>query len=132
MRTLIVDDDLTSRLVLEDILSRYGTVHACEDGGDAVAAVRRELERGAPYDLICMDIMMPKMSGIEALQMIRAAEAGVDPNHRSKVIMITGSEDAGFVSQAFHQFCDAYIVKPVDTEAFLGVLECVYPIPSVA
>ncbi len=127
MKTLVVDDDLTCRSVLEDVMSRFGPVDTCADGVDAVSAGRGALDRGEPYDLICMDILMPAMSGIEALQQIRAAEEEMGRERTSKVIMITGSGDTGYVSQAFGQFCDAYIVKPIDIEALLGILECLCP-----
>jgi two-component system chemotaxis response regulator CheY len=127
MKTLVVDDDVTSRLILKGVMSRFGTVDTCADGAGAVSAGRSALDRGEPYDLICMDIEMPAMSGLEALQQIRDAEEKMGRERTSKVIMITGSEDAGYVSQAFRQFCDAYIVKPIDTEALLGILECLCP-----
>ncbi len=127
MKTLVVDDDLTSRLAIEDLLSRFGQVDACVDGDEAVQAGISALTRGEPYDLICMDIMMPSMSGIEALQRIRSEEERSGCGRATRVIMVTGSEDAEFISQAFHRYCDAYISKPVDPEALLGLIDCLCP-----
>lgn len=127
MKTLVVDDDLTSRLVLEEVVSQFGPVDACADGGEAVRAGIAALARNEPYDLICMDIMMPSMSGLEALQRIRKEEERLGRPRVTRVVMITGSQDSEFVRQAFRSFCDAYIVKPIDAEAFLGLLECLCP-----
>ena len=44
MKTLIVDDDVASRLVLEGALARFGTVDTCGDGGEAVRATCQALE----------------------------------------------------------------------------------------
>jgi two-component system chemotaxis response regulator CheY len=130
MKVLVVDDDITTRIVLEEILSGYAEVHTCADGDEAVLAYRRQLECGEPYDLVCMDILMPKMNGIEALNLIRREEE-LDPvlrRRHTKVIMTTGSGDRSTIDQAFQGLCDAYVVKPIDTEEFNGVVECLFPI----
>src|SRR5260221_294049 len=64
MKALVVDDDLITRIVLQEILSGYAEVHSCVDGSEAVLAYRRALERDDPYDLVCMDVLMPVMGGI--------------------------------------------------------------------
>ena len=74
MRTLIVEDDFTSRLLLQTFLSRYGECHIAVNGKEAVAAFRAARESGQWYDLICMDIMMPEMDGQTAVKEIRALE----------------------------------------------------------
>ena len=66
MKTLIVEDDFTSRLLLQEILKRFGEIHIAVNGKEAVAAVRSAMDAGVPYDLICLDMMMPEMDGREA------------------------------------------------------------------
>jgi len=122
MRVLVVDDDAVSPTVLEDTLSRYGKVSACADGSEAVGAARLALDRGEPYHLICMDISMPVMNGLDALQLLREYEAQAANNTRAKVIVITGTEDSVTINEAFSRLCDAYIVKPIDTEELLGIV----------
>jgi two-component system, chemotaxis family, chemotaxis protein CheY len=128
MKAIVVDDDVTSRLVLDEALSRFGKVDTCGNGTEAIRMCREALGHGAPYDVICMDVHMPGMSGIEALQSIREEEEGCGVLGRAKVIVITSSEDSGTIDEAFSQLCDAYIVKPIDTQAFLDVLECLRPV----
>ena len=75
MKTLIVDDDFTNRLLLQEILKVHGPVHVAVNGKEAVEAVAAARDnKEDPYDLICLDIMMPEMDGQEDLKIIRADE----------------------------------------------------------
>jgi len=99
MKTLIVEDDFTSRLLLQEFLTTYGSVHIAVNGKEAVDAVCSALQANKPYDLIQMDIMMPEMDGHEALTQIRQIEA---QNHlvdadQVRVIMVTALGDEGNV-----------------------------------
>jgi two-component system chemotaxis response regulator CheY len=123
MKSLIVEDDFTSRLVLQTVLSRYGECHIAVNGKEAVDAFRTSVESNQKYDLICMDIMMPEMDGHEALRLIRDHESTVSQYTLSsegvKIIMTTALGDIGNVSASYQGFCDAYLVKPVDIAKLL-------------
>ena len=86
---------------------------------------KRRLEDNAPYDLVCLDIMMPNMNGVEALEAIRNAEErfGVDRSRRCKIIMTTALNEVNQVEQAFELGCEGYAVKPIDTDKFLVILK---------
>ena len=71
MRVLIVEDDFVSRKILHNILLDYGECDIAADGKEAVEAFKLALDDNTPYDLICMDIMMPRMNGQEALLQIQ-------------------------------------------------------------
>ena len=71
MRILIVEDEITCRMLLKEILSLYGDCDIAVDGEQAIYAFRLAWEENKPYDLICMDIMMPNIDGQKALEKIR-------------------------------------------------------------
>ncbi|MGO9893147.1 MAG: response regulator [Bryobacteraceae bacterium] len=122
MRTLIVEDDFTSRLVLQTFLSRYGECHIAVNGKEAVAAFRSALEGGEGYDLVCMDIMMPEMDGREAVNRIRALEQarGIPSTSGAKIIMTTALKDMKEMARCFEELCDAYLMKPVKLAELLN------------
>jgi two-component system chemotaxis response regulator CheY len=134
MKVLVVDDELTARIVLKEILSGYGELHCCADGNEAVLKCTTALERGDPYDLICMDVLMPVMGGIEALKLIRHQEeihSGGRPR-AARVIVTTAADDTSTINDAFRELCDAYIIKPIDGEKLIDVVECLFPATSRA
>ena len=125
MKTLIVEDDFTSRLLLHTLLSRYGDCQVAVDGQEAVMAFTRAMEEKAPFDLICMDTMMPGMDGHEALQTIRALEKEREvPEEREvKIIMTTALDDPKNVVQAYYKGgATSYLVKPIDRGRLLQEL----------
>lgn len=118
MRILIVEDDITSRFLLTEYLSEYGTCHVAVDGEEAVKAVADALENNQHYDLVCLDIKMPKMDGHEALKEIRRLEAekGIMLGDGVKIIMTTTVSASNAIMNAFNEQCDAYLVKPISQE----------------
>lgn len=132
MKALVVDDDLITRIVLQEILSGYADVHSCVDGNEAVQAYRRALERGDPYDLICMDVLMPVMGGIEALKIIRREEElhGRFRPLATKIVIATAADDKDTIDQAFRELCDAYIVKPIDAAEIIDIVHCLFPLEA--
>ena len=118
MKTLIVEDDFTSRLLLQGLLQPFGVCHVCINGIEAVEAFKIALEQKEPYDLVCLDIMMPEMDGQTALKEIRTIEdaAGIVASHVAKVIMTTALDDKKNIMNAFREQCDIYLVKPIDRE----------------
>jgi two-component system, chemotaxis family, chemotaxis protein CheY len=137
MRTLIVEDDFTSRLILQDILSAYGPVHIAVNGQEAVEAVRAAMEIKQHYNLICMDIMMQGMDGQQALREIRALEetqSNYAPNGEkiikgAKIIMTSALDDMPNKISAFSGLCDDYLVKPIHKERLLYVIQSMKLIP---
>lgn len=125
MRILIAEDDLTSRKFLHRFLSQYGECDLVVDGLEALEAFLMSAKEEMPYDLICLDIMMPKVDGVKVLKSIRDFEnqKGFDPEKRSKVIMTTALAETQFVQNAFDIGCDAYAAKPIDLARFTEVLQ---------
>ena len=74
MNILIVEDDVVSRKFMTKFLSKYGKCQVAEDGERAIRLYKEAVAKRQPYDLVCMDILMPKLDGYETLGQIRAYE----------------------------------------------------------
>ncbi len=125
MRILVVEDDFASRRMMQKLLDGYGSVDVVVDGEEAVDAFNLGWEESKPYDVIFMDIMMPRVDGQEALRRIRALEKkmGIPTVDEVKVIMTTVMEDPKNVVQAFHEGgATAYLVKPINLESLRAEL----------
>jgi two-component system chemotaxis response regulator CheY len=123
MRALVVEDDFTSRTLLVKIISSFFEVDAAVNGEEAVQAYLAAEEVGRPYDLMLMDIMMPEMDGISALEKIQELSEGRMLD-RTKVIMTTALSDPKTVIKSFHDgWASAYIVKPVERDQLYKELE---------
>lgn len=125
MKTLIVEDEITSRVMLRSILQRYGAPRVALNGLEGVEAVSGALKAGEPFDLICLDIMMPEMNGQEVLKRIREMETefGIPVDKRAKVIMTTAHADKENVMAAIAGQCDYFLVKPVDGRILIDELK---------
>jgi two-component system chemotaxis response regulator CheY len=125
MRTLIVEDDFTNRLLLQTVLSNCGDCHIAANGKEAVDAFRSALATGRPYDLVCMDVLMPEMNGHEAVKNIRAIEkaCGIHPSSTVKIIMATALGDKENVIQSAREECNAYILKPINTAKLMHYIK---------
>ena len=124
MKTLIVEDDFTSRLLMQELLRGYGLAHIAINGKEAVEAVRMSLETNEPYELICLDIMLPGMDGQQALREIRAMEEemGIFSSDGAKIIMTTALADMQNKIGAFSGLCDGYLTKPIHKQKLLDEL----------
>ncbi|HUU75783.1 MAG TPA: response regulator [Methanoregulaceae archaeon] len=113
-RILIVDDTLFMRTLLKNILFSGGhdIVGEAADGDEAIAKYK-ELKP----DLVTMDVVMPKVNGIEALKGIRA----FDPNAR--VVMCTAIGQEQMVKLAIKTGAKGYIVKPFQAPKVLEELK---------
>ena len=125
MRILIVEDDMTSRLLLRKMLEPYGACDVAVNGKEAVEAYRKALESADPFALVCLDIMMPEMDGQAALKAIRALEESkaLLPSRAAKIVMTTALRDLDNVTHAYRELCDGYLVKPIQRDKLVGVLK---------
>lgn len=125
MKCLIVEDDFISRRILKELLAFAFDCDIAINGEEAVTSFRLAHEGKRPYDLICMDIMMPEVNGQEALRRIRELEKemGIPPNLEAKVIMTTALDDPRTVIQAYYKGgATSYIVKPVSKQKLMREL----------
>ena len=115
MKILIVEDDESSILLLSRYLKDQGETVIAEDGEKAVALFREARDQHCPYDLVCLDIMLPRLDGQSVLKKIRLLEeeVGIAGLAGTKVVMLTALRDAPNVMQAFRSQCEAYLSKPI-------------------
>ena len=126
MKVLIAEDDFTCRKLLQKFLSDYGECDIAVDGKEAVEAFKMAWVHKEPYDLICMDIMMPNMDGQDAPKEIRTVEEdlGIKDQDHAKVIMTTALDDPKNVMKAYYKGgATAYIVKPISKKQLLEELQ---------
>ena len=125
MKILLAEDDFVTRKFMTNFLSKYGECDVTVDGMEAVDAFMMALEENEPYDLICLDIMMPVMDGYQALVGIRnlEKERNIPEEKAVKVIMTTALNDENNVKMAFDLGCTIYSGKPIDQERFEQALK---------
>jgi len=106
-------------------LSEYGECDIVIDGVEALDAYLLSLKENKPYDLICLDIMLPKVDGVKVLKAIRDFEnhKKIPDGKRVKVIMTTALAQTQLVNEAFEIGCEAYAAKPIDTEKLIEVIK---------
>ena len=113
-KILIVDDTETMRLAERMMLAGEGyEIEIAEDGLEALDKIA-----SARPDLVLMDIMMPRMDGIECCRRIKGEEKTKD----IKVVMVTTKSEYERVKEAFAAGCDDYITKPIDKTELISKL----------
>jgi diguanylate cyclase (GGDEF)-like protein/PAS domain S-box-containing protein len=105
-RLLVVDDEFASRTALSRRLERRGySVDAVEDAGEALDKLLRDR-----YDLVLLDQMMPGMSGLDLLRLLRATYSPAE----LPVIMVTAVDNNERIVEALEEGANDYVVKPVE------------------
>jgi len=122
MNSLIVDDDYTGRLLLQKLLQPYGNTHVAVDGNEALDAFLLGHRKGMPYDLICMDILLPCMNGRDVLARIREWEATQGVASPVRILMTSVLSDRESIIGSFREQCDGYLTKPIFKEKIVEFL----------
>lgn len=122
MRILIIKNYLVRQNVLKDFFSAFGNCDFAEDGDRAVEAYRNSWTQCKPYDLICMDTIMPAADKLCVVQKLRETENefNVDSSEGVKIIMATAADkqDAGINTRS-RSGVKACIFKPAVKHEFL-------------
>ncbi|MBU1041750.1 MAG: response regulator [Proteobacteria bacterium] len=124
MRILIAEDDLASARYMQSLMGRFGECLVVSDGEQAVEEFKKALDEECPFQLVCLDIMMPHKNGQQALQDIRALEKehGVKSSQEVKVLMTTALGDVRTVIGAYKEGATAYVTKPIVPELIFETL----------
>ena len=108
-KILVVDDDQATRHVLKKVLTSAGfSASVAKDGVEALKALKTKR-----YDLLLLDVWMPRMNGLELLGKLRATKA------RPRVIVMTSDEAPQTLLQAVREQAFKYVHKPVEALALL-------------
>jgi len=131
MKSLVVEDEFIARSVLQRFLARYGECDVAVDGDEAVAAVDSALRDGVAYEVVCLDIGLPKMDGQGVLERIRELELqrGIQLGQGCRVIMTTATSAKDHVIGAFRGGADAYLTKPISLGALTQELKTLRVLP---
>jgi len=112
-KILIADDDPTIRLFLREVIKKAGyTVSVVSDGKAALAKLKKE-----KFDLVLLDVWMPKMTGLEVLAQIRQGPAP------PKVIIMTTDGTPDTVLKAVREQAYRYVRKPIDPAALVEIVK---------
>lgn len=112
-RVLMVDDDDVDRKLAVTLLEKSGfEVEEASNGAQAV----KILETDSDFDLVILDLQMPKMDGREVLKDIRSTPTTVG----LPVLVLTGSEDVETEVELMERGADDYIRKPIDPPRFVA------------
>ena len=110
LRTLIVDDNSTNRLILAETLSAWSAlITTAENGDQALSELVRASKEGAPYGLVLLDCRMPGMDGFQLAEHIQS-----HPNLAAMTVLMLTSEDrGGDIARCRTLGIEAYLVKPI-------------------
>lgn len=113
-KILIVDDNDLMRTLLRGLLrnEEYEIVGEAKNG-----IVALELAERLRPDIVCMDVMMPEMDGLEALQSIKAKHPEI------RVVMITGNPSVETVQESIQSGANGFIVKPFNAARVIETLQ---------
>jgi len=109
MRALIVEDLIIAQKILGKFISNYAECKFAIDGVEGLAAFVKANQNNKPYDVIFLDIMLPRLSGLEVLKKIGSVDSG---ENSVKIIMMTALSDQKTVSEAIKLGCNGYVTKP--------------------
>ena len=110
---LIIDDSDLSCALLSVILrsDNYNIVGIAHDASSGI-----QMARTHKPDVVLLDIVMPGISGLEAIAPIKAAVPD------AMVLMVTGADDSEMVTSAIQKGANGYIIKPFNTASVIGTM----------
>ena len=122
LSVLVAEDNEINALLMRSLLTRLGhEVIITTDGEEALESWLAAETAGAPYDLILMDVQMPKLDGIETTKRIRELEAG-QRARRTTILALTANTQMDDRYACFEAGMDGFLIKPLDREKLADAL----------
>lgn len=121
-RVLIIEDEPDVLLLLQNRVRSAG--HEVDSATDGESGLSRFVANQP--DLVILDWMMPKRDGIEVCEEIRAA----DPEHRTRVLMLTARSQQDDINRAYAAGADDYIIKPFSSRDLIDRIAALLAAPS--
>lgn len=112
MKILIMEDSLVNTRVLTNFLSKYGDCDTARNGDEGVEKYVKGLDAGAPFNLVTIDLEMPGMSGVEAMNKIRDVENERNAD-KSLIFTVSAHADQDHVIKSA-AYCQEFVRKPVE------------------
>jgi two-component system, sensor histidine kinase and response regulator len=119
LRVLVADDNAVNRKLVIRVLERRG--HHTVEAADGQYALEALDAATAPFDVVLMDVQMPRMGGFEATSAIRAREAGGSAH--LPIVAMTAHAMDGDRHRCLHAGMDDYLAKPIDIHHLVEVVE---------
>jgi CheY-like chemotaxis protein len=119
---LVAEDNEINALLMRSLLARLGH-HAVitTNGEEALESWLAAKSAGTPYDLVLMDVQMPRLDGIETTKQIRAREAG-QAVRRTPILALTANTLVEDRYACFEAGMDGFLIKPLDREKLAEAL----------
>lgn len=126
---MVVDDNKTNRIILNELLLNWGFKPTCmPDGTSAINELRRAAARQKPFRLVLLDCMMPEISGFDVAKQILQAPMLRDV----KMIMISSAANSGDAKKCREQGIARYMTKPVVQSELLDAILDVMALPDAS
>ena len=122
LSVLVAEDNEINALLMRSLLTRLGHhVVITTNGEAALESWLAAKSAGAPYDLVLMDIQMPRLDGIETTRRIRAREAG-QPGRQTPILALTANTLVEDRYACFEAGMDGFLIKPLDRDKLIDAL----------
>lgn len=122
LRTLVVDDHATNRLILRETLTAWGAqITDAADGAAALATLQQASESARPFELAFLDCRMPDMDGFQVVERIR--ETGLAEG--LTIVMLTSDHWADDIARTYDLRLGGYLIKPIRRSDLLQTISIV-------
>lgn len=118
IKLVLADDHAVLRAGLKALLNAQPDIQVIAEAADGLEAVKKSIEFSP--DIVLMDITMPKLGGLSAIQEIKKRNPAI------KVLVLTMHEDESYLHQAMHAGADSYVPKKAADTELLAAIRATY------